>query len=156
MIIQGDVSENSKLLQLATYIANSHHISTETLSQIVLDKDLSDEIAYKHNLVLIGRPDQNIWSAKLNSSFPIKIGSSKIEVFHLFIPINPLKIANCVFGDGNIGYAFTAPHIHSETNYIGLNLVIGGTDLQGMQNVVKYSFASNQALTRAAFTNMVR
>ena len=38
---------------------------------------------------------------------------------------------------------------------VGLHLVIAGTDLQGVRSLVQYSFASNQALTRPPFSNMV-
>ena len=39
--------------------------------------------------------------------------------------------------------------------YFRLHLVVHGTSKEGVTDVVKFSFASNQALTRAAFTNMV-
>jgi hypothetical protein len=40
------------------------------MQQVVRDVDLSPEVAINNNLILLGGPTQNLWSAKLESGFP--------------------------------------------------------------------------------------
>ncbi len=71
----------------------------------------------------------------------------------LFLPVTfedgGITVGPCTFPVLQTGITFL-----TKTHSSKLAFVIAG-DTQGMQDITEYSFASNQALTRAAFTNMV-
>ena len=72
--------------------------------------------------------------------------------------IGSFSVGPCTFHAPGTGIVFTAPtgRVDAESGEsAGLHMILAGTDLAGVRKLVEYSFASNQALTRAPLSNMV-
>lgn len=145
-------SEYDFYLRIALYISYSHYFAVGTRAPILTDRDLLSEPSKikAHNFVLLGGLANSVFDSEpfreARARLPLKFdedGSFTLET-------------RCHFGlDQNFGVVTTLSTWDESTSQPRMHLVIHGTTFAGITDVVKISFASNQALTRAAYTNMV-
>ena len=133
----GSQEENQKFLEVSTYLANSHWVASDTKATIILDNQLSNQLASSHNLIVVGGL-ANSWSA----------GKSPVQLFQN----GSFQLGPCHFKEKRTGLVFTRPRWESEEPR--MDLIIHGNSLQGLEDVVKYSFAANQALTRGLLSSV--
>jgi hypothetical protein len=181
----GSVAETDANMRTAVLIANSHYLASHTRAVIMTDDQLHEQLAASpssrlRQRVLIGLAGSNrfIKTAEDCEGATNTGGSSQCTLpIRLFKPedgaeaggaaVADIEVGPCNFSDEGIGLVFTTPRWESENSDEDstgtaskgralLDLVVTGTSIGGMLNVSsRFSFAFNQALTRATFTNMV-
>jgi SAM-dependent methyltransferase len=138
-------AEQRALANIAIYIAAQHFAAQDTTVSVVNDTDgsLSDRRIGTHNLLLVGSGSVNKISRQLPHTAGVQFDGAAFS------------LGGCTFAEPGIGLVSTASHRDPLTGEQHLDLILAGTDIEGIRTVTEYSFASNQALTRAPFTNMV-
>jgi hypothetical protein len=173
----GSKAENDANMRTAVLIANSHYLASHTRAAIVTDEELQGQLAsasaspYRHQQrVLIGLAGSNrfIKTAEDCAAEKSAAGGTSSQCtlpVRLYPAENSavveLEVGPCTYTHEGIGLVFTSPRWESESDSTTsgralLDLVVTGTSIGGMLNASsRFSFAFNQALTRATFTNMV-
>eukprot|EP01052_Picozoa_sp_SAG31_P033081 SAG31_NODE_3694_length_3982_cov_2.807108_2_plen_506_part_00 len=150
-------------LELARYVALSHFAAVGSYAPVVLDTEL-DPLTDRRNLVLLGGPSFNTATAALHAA------STKNDDPHQAAAAWPpvifdrvgggYSVGDCVHvGPGlGLGFVLPLPTVTTDLSHpedgVRLGLVLDGSDAAGLQQLVSFSYTSNQPLTRAAFTNM--
>ena len=167
-------AENAGLLEVGRYISNSHYAAVQSYAPVLLDTDITDWGEEDRNMVLIGRPSLNAASRWLQRQTAVEKSISAPPV--TFLPNGSgYRIGGCThraMGRGEydvkatggglaLGFVTPLPSTAIRFSYsVGgaeagrLALMLDGVSLPALRSLVKFSFSSNQALTRAAFTNL--
>ena len=163
-------AENAGLLEVGRYISNSHYAAVQSYAPVLLDTDVVDWGDEDRNMVLIGRPSINaaaLWLQK-QAAVDKRIAAPPVTFLRNG---SGYRIGGCTHraaGGGTnedgglaIGFVMPLPSTAIRFSYsVGgaeagrLALLLDGVSLSALRSLVKFSFSSNQALTRAAFTNL--
>ncbi|XP_064622460.1 uncharacterized protein LOC135484731 [Lineus longissimus] len=125
------------IFESALYIANLFHLTSDALAPIVKDTDITEDIKAKYNLILLGGPEENHWSAEYISKVPISIKKG-------------FQLGSCSFSDQRSGAMFLAPN--GQTN---LAMVLMGLSVQGFRDVVTLASPTIPPMTRSPFSNLI-
>eukprot|EP00927_Polykrikos_kofoidii_P049711 TRINITY_DN43727_c0_g1_i1.p1 TRINITY_DN43727_c0_g1~~TRINITY_DN43727_c0_g1_i1.p1 ORF type:complete len:986 (-),score=93.86 TRINITY_DN43727_c0_g1_i1:212-3052(-) len=137
-------------IQLAAYFATGHLIAVDTATQTLEFSD-AQSLRLTHRFVFLGQ-----WSRfpeSVRSRWPIKAAAGAIGDA-LSEEVGLLSVGSCVFGAGH-GAVFLSPAGEGAGYAHLLDLVVTGTDYQALEDLVSFSFATNQAHTRAPMSNML-
>ena len=167
-------ADNAGLLEVGQYISNSHYAAVQAYAPVLLDTEVEDWGEEDRNMVLIGRPALNAASRWLQRQAAVEKTTPGPPVTFLRNG-SGYRIGGCthraagegdndrtLFGGGlAIGFVTPLPSTAIRFSYsVGgaeagrLALLLDGVSLSALRSLVKFSFSSNQALTRAAFTNL--
>ena len=162
-------AENAGLLEIGRYISNSHYAAVQSYAPVMLDTDVKDWGEDDRNMVLIGRPALNAASRWLQQQAAVERRVAAPPV--TFLP-GGYRIGGCTHrsagqddggGSGGLALGFVTPLPTTAIRFsyaVGgaeagrLALMLDGVTVSALRSLVKFSFSSNQALTRAAFTNL--
>eukprot|EP00026_Physarum_polycephalum_P002438 Phypoly_transcript_02444.p1 GENE.Phypoly_transcript_02444~~Phypoly_transcript_02444.p1 ORF type:complete len:863 (+),score=95.22 Phypoly_transcript_02444:156-2744(+) len=111
----GNSSETELLQSTAIWLANDLYHTGRYAIQIFRDAELQPATAMQNNLILLGGPTQNLWTAKLESGFPLKFTSAGFQVGPrsyfaphtgaLFLaPWQTQRLAAVIAGNDDTGY----------------------------------------------------
>jgi len=158
LIVVSGGGRGSALLSLATLLAQSHFAGSKTTAPVLFAEQVTSAMAEAHNLILIGPSAlRDRVMAQTPATFPFRLdgdGSGKNVLAETF------SLDGCVYGGDDdddtgtgglaAGAVFLAPWRARR-----LALVLVGTSEAALTDLFRGSYASNQALTRAMFTNMM-
>ncbi|XP_071799863.1 uncharacterized protein [Asterias amurensis] len=140
LIVTGtlDRTRSVDLRQQAVYIANLFYITSDAIASVIEDKQLSEEASKNYNLILIGGPKENSWSNHFLDKVPLRTTERGIE------------LGECIFEAERTGALFLAPHQSNK-----LALVLLGSSLHGLKDVVQLAAPTIPPMTRSPFSNLI-
>ncbi|CAE8691920.1 unnamed protein product [Polarella glacialis] len=171
----GAAAEAEAVEDLARYMAHGHLLAVGSRAPVIRPQDISEELRQTHNLVLVGLPEglQNASSLLrgMADRWPVRFlppescGSddSTCQTDDKDMPEPAaaarisIELGPCIFTASRVGVAFTAPRWEAGAGLGGRahqDLVVSGTDIAGLRDLVSFDFATNTPHTRAPFTNM--
>lgn len=115
-IVYGSQSDEELHRSAAVWLANDLYHTGRFSIQIFRDTELDPEVAARSNLILMGTPTENLWSMKLEPTFPLKFveGGFRVGLRSFTAP-----------GTGAIFLANWAPQDSR------VAVVVAGTDAEG-------------------------
>lgn len=156
-----DFTAHEKLTYMAVYLATQHFAAQGTLVSVMNDSmwlarwgRVGDSTHRDHgpNSILLGGPHLNGVVAQLAEEglLPVHFDRDRGTLLGGF------SIGPCHFSKPSTGVVFTAPtgRATSDQASDGMHLVVAGTSIDGISQVVEYTFSSNQPLSRPPFSNM--
>jgi len=153
--------------RLATYFAAGHHVAIDTATQVLT---FSEALTFRatHRFVWLGGPHR--FPAAVRRPWPINFfvqdSARKLETKQHDEQWGSFAFGPCFFEEGH-GISFIAPansnagdgmdgaSLDASTASNLLDLVVTATDAQALIDLVSFSFATNQAHTRAPLSNML-
>ena len=155
----GSAEENAALLEVGRYISVSHFAAVSSYAPVLLDSHIADWGGEERNLVLLGRPEVNAATAWLQRAAADGATAAPPVAF---LP-RGYRVGDCAHTGSGTAIGFVAPLPPGPPHFaysVGgaeagrLALVLDGATPEALRSLVRFSFSSNQALTRAAFTNL--
>eukprot|EP01121_Diplochlamys_sp_Union-15-3_P019133 TRINITY_DN7129_c0_g1_i1.p1 TRINITY_DN7129_c0_g1~~TRINITY_DN7129_c0_g1_i1.p1 ORF type:complete len:874 (+),score=148.91 TRINITY_DN7129_c0_g1_i1:71-2692(+) len=111
---QGEPSDTSNFLRRATWLSNNLYLTGRYVIEIFNDTGIDASTAESANLILLGGPTENLWTAKLQPTFPVK-----------FLGGRSFNVGSMIYDEPFTGIMFIAPWKRN------LLMVISGTDTNG-------------------------
>ena len=84
---QGEALSTLAIRQFAVYIANLFYLTSDARAPVVRDRDLEEQTADQHNLIIVGSPLENSWAARYHGKIPLKFQDKRLTLgeFNFFI-----------------------------------------------------------------------
>ena len=158
LIVVGERHARGVMMDLALYVANLHFIAFGTLTQVVLDSQLTEETLREggyNNLILIGNTHQNEWTRRVLE----EKGTVKADI--LFMKkegdegYSGFQLGPGNFSASGLGVLFTHPLLLGQERRVGLALVLAGTDVEGMRTLFELATPTIPPMVRAPFSNLI-
>jgi hypothetical protein len=140
-----DAAEASELLTLAVFLANLFYVTSDGAAPVLPDTaSWEDAGVATRNVVFVGGPRWNRWARHLLAPHPpVVVGNGTVA------------LGGCHFGGHGLGVASLLPLVESEgsTTNTRLGLLLDGTDIDGVGDVVRLATPTIPPMVRQPFTN---
>ncbi|KAH3844315.1 hypothetical protein DPMN_086573 [Dreissena polymorpha] len=135
---QGSEESQRVILKSAVYVANLFFLTSDCHVDIVKDTDISINELDRTHIIVIGNSSENIHVEKLISRIPIQPSSAGI------------RLATCNYAFKRSGILTLVPN---GPHHLGL--VLMGTTLVGLQDVISLAAPTIPPMTRSPFSNLI-
>lgn len=130
-----------KLLDSALFIANLIHDTGDGFAKVLSDQSSWDHIlATGHNIVFVGGPLWNRWAKALLPQ------NGAVQATHRGVKLGP-----CWFSGSRLGVAALQPLVRGNGDQLGL--LLDGSDLDGIKDMVWLGTPTIPPMVRQPFTN---
>ena len=135
----GTEEMKNQYMDWALYLANTWYMTGDVTAEILSDQDV---IIYDQNILLLGDERSNRWTNHFMQSNKDRID---FKLSSGYVQLGP-----CVFS-GQVGFMSLFPIIHETRTTLGV--LVGGTTLRSMFDVIMLSKPTIPPMTRQPFSN---